>query len=314
MNTPVLSVAEPESTAVAFGAHIRAARQARGLSLRELARRLEISPGMLSQIETDKAGVSAARLYSIASVLGISFDALLGIATTAPPATPPLAAPAPPADWRVYPPEAWDPVLAAALKAFVEVGYHGATVRDIARRCGLSVPGLYHYHRSKQDMLVAILDITMHDLFDRCAAARDSGTTPADRFMRMIESLALFHTYRREPAFIGASEIRSLEGPNRGRHTAARNAVARMFDVEVEAAVADGTFTTSRPHEASRAAITMCTAAVQWYRPQGPLTPEQVASHYVEFAAGLMLSRATAPEASPGGKVRPRPRPASRAP
>ena len=65
-------------------------------------------------------------------------------------------------DWREFRPLDLDPVLEAALEAFVEVGYHGATVRDIARRCGLSVPGMYHHYLTKQQMLVTLLDRISH--------------------------------------------------------------------------------------------------------------------------------------------------------
>jgi hypothetical protein len=38
-----------------------------------------------------------------------------------------------------------DRVLLAALECFVERGYHGTTIRQIATRGGVSAPGLYHY-------------------------------------------------------------------------------------------------------------------------------------------------------------------------
>jgi AcrR family transcriptional regulator/DNA-binding XRE family transcriptional regulator len=299
----------------ALGTRIRAARLAAGISLRELARRLEISPATLSQMETGKAGVSAARLYELVVVLGTTFEQVLPM-VPAPP-TPPadrrptsvgadglslvrggastrVAGTEPdgaPGEWRRFGPLAWDPVLIAALNAFVAVGYHGATVRDIASRCGLSVPGLYHHYASKEDLLAAILDHTMADLLWRSRAARDSGADPVERFALLIECLALFHTYRREPAFIGASEMRSLASPNRERIAASRVTQQRMIDAEVDAAVAAGSFGNTHPHEAARAAVTMCTALVQWYRPDGPMTPERIATLYVEFALALMLPR-----------------------
>ena len=52
-------------------------------------------------------------------------------------------------DWRTFPPLLVAPVLGAALDVFVEMGYHGASVRDIARRAGLSVPGMYHHYATK---------------------------------------------------------------------------------------------------------------------------------------------------------------------
>jgi transcriptional regulator with XRE-family HTH domain len=60
------------------GPELRARRTQQGLSLRELARRLEISPSALSQIETGKSRPSVSTLYAIVSELGMSLDELFG--------------------------------------------------------------------------------------------------------------------------------------------------------------------------------------------------------------------------------------------
>lgn len=57
-----------------LGERLREQRLERGLSLRELARRLEVSPSLVSQIETGKVQPSVRTLYAIAGELGISLD------------------------------------------------------------------------------------------------------------------------------------------------------------------------------------------------------------------------------------------------
>jgi len=74
------------------GPRLRAHREQRGLSLRELARRLGVSPSAISQIETGKSRPSVSTLYSIVSELGMSLDELFGAPKPAPPAA--AAAPA----------------------------------------------------------------------------------------------------------------------------------------------------------------------------------------------------------------------------
>jgi transcriptional regulator with XRE-family HTH domain len=59
-----------------LGSRLRASRQASGLSLRELARRLGVSPSFVSQIENGKSQPSVATLYSLSQVLGFSIDGL----------------------------------------------------------------------------------------------------------------------------------------------------------------------------------------------------------------------------------------------
>lgn len=58
------------------GQQLRSARERQGLSLREVARRLEISASALSQIETGKSRPSVKTLYAIVSELGLSMDQL----------------------------------------------------------------------------------------------------------------------------------------------------------------------------------------------------------------------------------------------
>jgi transcriptional regulator with XRE-family HTH domain len=59
---------------VALGERLREERNRRGLSLRELARRLDVSPSLVSQIETGKIQPSVRTLYAMVSELGVSLD------------------------------------------------------------------------------------------------------------------------------------------------------------------------------------------------------------------------------------------------
>ena len=58
------------------GEQIRRERDRLGLSLRELARRLDVSPSLVSQIETGKIQPSVRTLYAIVTELGVSLDDL----------------------------------------------------------------------------------------------------------------------------------------------------------------------------------------------------------------------------------------------
>lgn len=62
-----------------LGNAIRAARVAKGLSLRAVAAEADISPSLLSQVETGKTQPSVGTLYTLVNVLGVSLDDLLGI-------------------------------------------------------------------------------------------------------------------------------------------------------------------------------------------------------------------------------------------
>jgi transcriptional regulator with XRE-family HTH domain len=267
---------------VDVGSAIRAARAARGLSLRDLARRIDVSAATVSAIENGHTEVTVGRLHTIAAALSVSAAELLDGFDPPPPAGAPDAA------WRQFGPLDLDPVLRAAVDEFLATGYHGATMRSIATRAAMSVPGLYHHYARKQDLLVRMFDLTMTELHWRVRAARDEGTSSTQRLQLMVQSLALFHTHRRELAFLGSSEMRSLEPANRRRIAGLRTGIQRLLDTEIAAGRADGTFTTPHARDAGRAIATMCTSLAQWFRADGPRTPEQVATEYARFALALL--------------------------
>lgn len=54
-----------------------------------------------------------------------------------------------------------DLILKAALDVFSTYGYRGATVDQIATKCGLSKPNLLYYFRRKEDIYTAVLEHTL---------------------------------------------------------------------------------------------------------------------------------------------------------
>jgi transcriptional regulator with XRE-family HTH domain len=74
---------EPEFATM--GDRLRRARTARGLSLRTVAKRLGVSPSLISQVETGRAKPSVSTLYALANELGISLDELMFVDAPMPP-------------------------------------------------------------------------------------------------------------------------------------------------------------------------------------------------------------------------------------
>lgn len=68
--------AEAAEPVVALGARLKSVRQRSGMSLREVARQLGVSPSFVSQLENGKSQPSVATLYSISQLLDISIDQL----------------------------------------------------------------------------------------------------------------------------------------------------------------------------------------------------------------------------------------------
>ncbi len=70
-------------------------------------------------------------------------------------------------------------LIAAATNVFAEAGYHGASIRDIARRAGFSVGGVYQFFPGKDELYLAVLDQGWQRLKADVGAAMAMGGTLA---------------------------------------------------------------------------------------------------------------------------------------
>ena len=61
-----------------IGAKLREEREKRNISLRELARRVGVSPSLVSQIELDRVNPSVSTLWSIVTELGMTMSEVFG--------------------------------------------------------------------------------------------------------------------------------------------------------------------------------------------------------------------------------------------
>src|SRR5215475_1662204 len=89
------------------------------------------------------------------------------------------------------------------MALFGTAGYRGASLREIAARCGLSHPGLLHHFPTKQSLLLAVLEHR-----DEVDAARLTGRTGLATLHGLID-LAAFNATR--PGIVELFTVLSAE-------------------------------------------------------------------------------------------------------
>jgi AcrR family transcriptional regulator len=80
----------------------------------------------------------------------------------------------------------------AAMELFVERGFHGTTVPDIARRAGVGTGTLYLYHCSKDKLLNSLYQEWCKACFARLHAAARDARTPRETFSAYWHSFVGF--------------------------------------------------------------------------------------------------------------------------
>lgn len=182
------------------------------------------------------------------------------------------------------------PILEAALDSFYEKGFHGASVRDIARRVGVTVPALYYHYENKEGLLVALIELGTGDVLARARSANNAGgDDPAARLANVVSAIVLRMTNRARLAAI-EGEARYLTSENFERYRAVRKGIETIVLDIVRGGVDAGVFDAEDPAETTRAILGMCQAIPRWYHAEGELGPEAVAAKYAAIAAKMVAA------------------------
>jgi TetR/AcrR family transcriptional regulator, fatty acid metabolism regulator protein len=91
-------------------------------------------------------------------------------------------------------------ILDAAVRVFARKGYHTSRVGDIAEEAGVAHGLLYHYFRSKEELLETIFRETWRDVLDAVRAVEDSDETARERLAGVAK--ILLRAWRRDPDLV----------------------------------------------------------------------------------------------------------------
>jgi AcrR family transcriptional regulator len=180
-------------------------------------------------------------------------------------------------------------VLAAAVDLFAANGYDGTSVQQIVERAGVTKGALYHYFTAKEDILLEIYTT----VFDEQMAALDHiiamNREPEWTLREIIHSLIgvtaanvkVSAVFSREATRMDQTRWAALQDRWRGYQESVRAVIRR--------GQADGSFATvASPEMASWAIFGVTTSLHTWYRPDGPKTPQQLATELSDLVlAGL---------------------------
>jgi AcrR family transcriptional regulator len=185
------------------------------------------------------------------------------------------------------------PVLEAALRAFSEYGYHGASTRLIARYAEMSPAALYIHFPTKGEVLGALvmagLESLTHEL--RLAVAATVGG-PAERLRALVDAYVRWHAATAPWARVIQYESRHLSDKWQVEYRRARREAQALFIEEIRQGKAIGIFRAEDERLSAIAILSMGIDIARWYpdRPVG--TPEALGAHYAEYAMRIVTGAA----------------------
>lgn len=103
-------------------------------------------------------------------------------------------------------------ILRNAASIFAEKNYHSTTMRDISRATGVSLAGLYHYCKSKEELLFLIQDNCFRRVLESLEERLRDEADPLARLRIFIETHLSFFAANMAEMKVLSHEAESLAG------------------------------------------------------------------------------------------------------
>lgn len=181
-----------------------------------------------------------------------------------------------------------DRLIAAAVEAFAEQGFHATTTRDIASRAQMSPAALYIHHASKEDLLFSLSERGHREALDVVRQAARGHDDPAARVRAMVYEFTHWHAVHSRTARIVQYELAALTPEHLRVVARARRAIEQEMRDVLADGVARGVFAVDDIPGTSLALLSLGVDLVRWYDPDGNRHPQQVAELYATLALRMV--------------------------
>lgn len=103
-------------------------------------------------------------------------------------------------------------ILRTAARIFAEKSYHSTTMRDISRATEVSLAGLYHYCKSKEELLFLIQDNCFGRVLERLEERLAEASDPVQKLRIFIDNHLAFFAANMAEMKVLSHEADSLAG------------------------------------------------------------------------------------------------------
>jgi len=178
-------------------------------------------------------------------------------------------------------------ILKSAAAAFRRLGYHGATVEQIAAALHMKKGNLYYYFKNKEEILFACHQYSLDRLMQLLDEVQRSGVSADEKLRRLID--AFVHTILDE--LHGTALFLDLEALTPAHLKAAigrRDEFERGVRQVLEEGMRSGVFNEGDPKLLAFAMFGAVNWIPRWFKPEGPASSKTIADLFADlFVAGL---------------------------
>lgn len=175
-----------------------------------------------------------------------------------------------------------DEIIRVAARIFAAKGYHATTLDEIAAELQVTKPALYYHVRNKEEILREIISKIMEPM-ETAIKVGNSSLPPREKIARIVEILTKFSTERKETTLIAFEELKILPKRSRDAIRRRQKSLENVLQQVLKEGENQGTFQLDDEKMVAFAILASSNWVYRWYRPDGYLSPTEIASKFVHF-------------------------------
>jgi AcrR family transcriptional regulator len=185
-----------------------------------------------------------------------------------------------------------DELLLAAARLFSERGYHGTSMQHLAQAMGILRGSLYAHIESKEDLLFDIVDRGADRFITRMEDVLALDTTPEEKVRLAIKAHIETVAEHMEASTVFLNDWKFLSEEKKAGIQAKRDLYESLLREIIEEGIEWETF--PEDLDAKYAALLVLSTVnwiYQWYSPDGPLQPADIADTFSEMILSGIKTR-----------------------
>lgn len=174
-------------------------------------------------------------------------------------------------------------IMEASVKLFAKKGYHATSISDISEAVGLGRGALYYYITSKEDLLWEIHNWRVDPLLEATIQLEQQPLTPEEKLRaisrQLIETITMYLPYM----IVFYREMGALSPERFAKLVEKRRAYEDSIERILREGVQRGDWEIENPRMCVLAFLGMYNWTFQWYNPQGPMKPDEIADTFFQL-------------------------------
>ena len=177
-----------------------------------------------------------------------------------------------------------DDLINAALTLFDEKGYLGTSVEEIVKRAKVTKGAFYYYFKSKEETLEIIHNVYVESQIELCNRVIFECKEPREQLLEITRvTITNLHQYRSHVS-VYLQDRKFLTGQRKRNVHEKRSEIDRLLNSIIERGVDNGCFRSDiSPKIVTFGLIGMYAWVINWWKPSGSFTLEQIADQYVDL-------------------------------